>query len=109
VVQDERGKSAFGVAAARRRLGLGAFGLLEDGIEEAVHPVLAREDLPAGAGFAAPGCLDGHRAGVPMYTQKGVDALRVFLGKDGAGGIQELAPGRRCAALPPGAAQASRT
>jgi len=40
----------------------------------------------------APRCLDRYQTGVPVRAQKGVDALRI-LGKDGAGGIQELTPG----------------
>ena len=72
---------------------LGAFGLLEQGIEKPVHPILRRQDLPARAGITAPGGFDRQQAGISVRTQKGVDAVLIFLGKKGAGGIQELTPG----------------
>jgi hypothetical protein len=56
------------------------------GHRRTVHPVLAGEDLPAGAGITPPGGLDRHQMGVPVAAQKGVDAMRLFLGKHGASG-----------------------
>jgi hypothetical protein len=41
---------------------------------------------PLGAGIPAPGASIGTRR-ASGYTQKGVDALRIFFAKDGAGGM----------------------